>query len=173
MGQYTTFATDSDMNFCCHIPKVFPGIPCNCCDFCCNPCYGAPQRNRTVRTLLHHALVTGMLSLSNYLACACAAGSIVLVNPQPPCFKSCCTPDEWYLYATRPGPCVCCCGGPASCTFPFLTFIKDAQGVKEALNTALKESLEHQATTYTRPGAMFANMANAVGSPPPGESMAR
>lgn len=44
MGPKTGFATEKDINWCCHIPKVFEGIPCDCCDIVFRPCFGARKK---------------------------------------------------------------------------------------------------------------------------------
>ncbi len=41
-GPKTGFATEADINWICHIPKVFEGIPCGpIASVCCTPCFGA------------------------------------------------------------------------------------------------------------------------------------
>lgn len=48
MGPKTGFATEKDINWCCYIPFLFEGVPCDCCDKCCTtPCYGTHSQNRT------------------------------------------------------------------------------------------------------------------------------
>jgi len=79
----------------------------------------------------------------------CYGGSVVLVRPMNPCCKPCCNDEEWFKYATR---CSCCpCSGPGCCTVPLLIYVKDSRSVKDALYTALTESLERQKTTYKAP----------------------
>ena len=82
----------------------------------------------------------------------------------PPTCKACCSEEEWFKFATRPG-CLPC-SGPACCTRPLLVFVKDSSTIKDSLDTVLSEAMERQKTTYKAPpGSQAYVIAQAYDSP--------